>query len=261
MSTVQITCSTPDSQIYYTLDGNDPTETSNLYSTQFEVTPSLTIKAKAYKEGYDSSDISSFDVLIPVTVPMILPDGSVLFYDRGEQYGKYHIDEDGYPVREDGLVDDETAQSQNWRYLIIANDGPKRGTYNNWMVNTRLDNKGTAIGTGLSNTAIMIEGHENDDLDMDNPSMWSVTAYTSLCWIKRRETGLNWFFPSIDEIKEIYPLKDFINENTENYLGGYYHTSSSIKYEYSWVFNFDSGVAGDYMVDGLMARFLYIRRI
>lgn len=55
MSTVQITCSTPDSQIYYTLDGNDPTENSNLYSTQFETTGGITIKARAYKKEYEES--------------------------------------------------------------------------------------------------------------------------------------------------------------------------------------------------------------
>ena len=62
MPIIQITCSTQDSQIYYTLDGIDPTEVSNLYSTQFETTGGITLKAKAYKERYKESEISFKDI-------------------------------------------------------------------------------------------------------------------------------------------------------------------------------------------------------
>lgn len=62
---IQITCSTSNSSIYYTLDETDPNETSNLYSSQFSVnTPSL-IKARAFKEGWDPSDISSLSIELP----------------------------------------------------------------------------------------------------------------------------------------------------------------------------------------------------
>ena len=55
---IQIFCSTPDSQIYYTTDNSEPNKQSNLYSDIFEVEEGTTIKAKAYKEGYIESDIS-----------------------------------------------------------------------------------------------------------------------------------------------------------------------------------------------------------
>lgn len=60
----------------------------------------------------------AFDANIPVVVPMKLPDGSILFYDRGSSYGDYKINDSGYPKRIDGAVDDGTATSTNWRYLI-----------------------------------------------------------------------------------------------------------------------------------------------
>lgn len=56
-SQIRITCSTPDSQIYYTLDNSEPNKQSNLYSDIFEVEEDTTIKAKAYKKGYIESDI------------------------------------------------------------------------------------------------------------------------------------------------------------------------------------------------------------
>ena len=59
---IQITCSTPDSQIYYTTDNSEPNKQSNLYSDIFEVEEGTTIKAKAYKEGYIESDIAELTI-------------------------------------------------------------------------------------------------------------------------------------------------------------------------------------------------------
>lgn len=117
MATIKISCETQDAKIMYTTDDSEPTESSNLYSDVFEVDSPVTIKARAFKEGYEPSDIA-IRKYVPVTVPMALPDGSVLFYDRGASYGEYHIDDIGYPVRNDGAVDDGSAGSLNWRYLI-----------------------------------------------------------------------------------------------------------------------------------------------
>lgn len=51
-TTVYLNSPTPESKIYYTLDGTEPDKTSTLYTTPFELTSTTTIKAKAYKEGY-----------------------------------------------------------------------------------------------------------------------------------------------------------------------------------------------------------------
>ena len=59
---IQITCSTPDSQIYYTSDNSEPNKQSSLYSDIFEVEEGTTIKAKAYKEGYIESDIKTLTI-------------------------------------------------------------------------------------------------------------------------------------------------------------------------------------------------------
>ena len=64
----------------------------------------------------------------PVTVPMQLSDGSVLFYDRGEQYGEYLL-VDGEIERQSEGVDDGTYNSQNWRYLICDQHDLDNGTF------------------------------------------------------------------------------------------------------------------------------------
>lgn len=55
---VKITCSTENSQIYYTLDNSNPTPFSSLYSTPFIIEENNIIKAIATKEGWDDSNIA-----------------------------------------------------------------------------------------------------------------------------------------------------------------------------------------------------------
>ena len=60
--TLQIDCATLNSQIYYTTDGLDPSENSTLYQNNFLISEETVIKAKAYKEGWVDSDISTFEI-------------------------------------------------------------------------------------------------------------------------------------------------------------------------------------------------------
>lgn len=59
MPIIQITCSTPESQIYYTTGGNAPNSSSTLYSSTFTAEAGTTIKAIAIKEGYIDSDVAT----------------------------------------------------------------------------------------------------------------------------------------------------------------------------------------------------------
>ena len=61
---VTISCATPDAIIYYTLDGSDPTEDSEVYTEPIEVAESMTIKAIAMLEGYDDSNIATAEYTI-----------------------------------------------------------------------------------------------------------------------------------------------------------------------------------------------------
>lgn len=62
--TVEITCSTADATIYYTLDGSDPDENSEVYETPITVAESMTIKAIAMKEDYGNSNIATAEYTI-----------------------------------------------------------------------------------------------------------------------------------------------------------------------------------------------------
>lgn len=65
--TVSITCATEDAQIYYTLDGSTPDETSTLYTGAFDLEEgSWTVKAIAMKEGMQNSEVA--ELLVEVSI-------------------------------------------------------------------------------------------------------------------------------------------------------------------------------------------------
>ena len=48
---VTLTCTTPNTQIHYTLDGSNPTPASPLYRAPFTITNSTTVRASAFRDG------------------------------------------------------------------------------------------------------------------------------------------------------------------------------------------------------------------
>ena len=83
MPQIQITCDTPDAEIRYTLNGADPNESSTLYSNTIDINENLTVKARAYKEGWRESDIASFEVSLP---QLPIPEGYIRTKNRLDFY-------------------------------------------------------------------------------------------------------------------------------------------------------------------------------
>ena len=61
---VTLTCATAASQIYYTLDGSEPTDANTLYGGLINIDSDLTLKAVAVSSGYVDSDVASFSFTI-----------------------------------------------------------------------------------------------------------------------------------------------------------------------------------------------------
>ena len=178
---------------------------------------------------------------ITVTVPMTLPDDSVLFYDRGEEYGSYHIGDDGYPVRDDGAVDDGTAESKNWRYLITL---PYDLNYYDSDYSGSWDERGRcspnyselAIGSGLSNSISIIKENASDDWSFYGKQLWDcIKDY-------RDSTGIEWFVPSIDELSILYGNKNGLNfDESDDWYSSKYWSSSVYSDAYAWYIDFSTG--------------------
>lgn len=87
---VVISTTTPDASIFYTTDGTDPDQNSTLFTNPIPVNQTVTIKARAYADGFDPSSIgqATYTLLQPVTVSNLTelrnsPLG-VLYYLSGE---------------------------------------------------------------------------------------------------------------------------------------------------------------------------------
>lgn len=63
-TSVTLSCATPNATIYYTVNGSDPTTSSSIYKTPIVLTKDTTIKTKAVKSGYISSDIITYEYQI-----------------------------------------------------------------------------------------------------------------------------------------------------------------------------------------------------
>ncbi len=89
---VTISSETPDADIFYTLDGSDPTATSGTpYSEPVSVTKTLTIKAIAVKPGMRDSDISSATYTIGSDTPVTTGYQVTVNYGTGD--GEYEENE------------------------------------------------------------------------------------------------------------------------------------------------------------------------
>ena len=56
---VELSCSTADAEIHYTLDGNTPTSTSEKYTTAIAISETTTVKAIAVKDGLTDSEVAT----------------------------------------------------------------------------------------------------------------------------------------------------------------------------------------------------------
>lgn len=77
--TVTITCTTEGANIYYTIDGTEPTASSTLYAGAFDLDETATVKAIAVKADYADSEVASLEcVVVPVkTIAQVLAEGVV----------------------------------------------------------------------------------------------------------------------------------------------------------------------------------------
>jgi len=68
---VTISTTTPGAQIYYTINGAEPDDNSLLYSGPITLTQTTNLKAVAYKNGMNTSQISNASYVINVIIPNV----------------------------------------------------------------------------------------------------------------------------------------------------------------------------------------------
>ena len=87
-TSVTISCATEGAKIYYTTDDSDPTASSTEYKAAISVTPPMTLKAIAVKDGMNNSAVASASYTIKpdyskcVVGDFVLKDGTILSKDE-----------------------------------------------------------------------------------------------------------------------------------------------------------------------------------
>lgn len=69
---IAITCATDGAQIRYTLDGSDPTESSELYNGAILIDEGVTLKAKAYKTNWIASSVAKESYIVNLDAQLII---------------------------------------------------------------------------------------------------------------------------------------------------------------------------------------------
>lgn len=112
---VSITSDTPSASIYYTTNGDIPTDSSTLYTAPIAISSNTTLKAIAYKDGYLPSSVASATYSFPVNVANIaalrasaqgatiyrLTGEAVLTFQQANRNQKYVQDATGAVVIDD----------------------------------------------------------------------------------------------------------------------------------------------------------------
>jgi hypothetical protein len=81
---IELTCEQKDAVIYYTIDGTEPTEDSQLYSEPFEVADKTVIKAIAVLR----SEVSQFQLQVGMKNVRVTGDGGKTYNLQGRQISK-----------------------------------------------------------------------------------------------------------------------------------------------------------------------------
>lgn len=166
------------------------------------------------------------------TVPIgsVLSDGSVVFYDRGSEYGNYSL-LGGILTRLSSGADDGSANNQNWRFLICDKQD-LTGTKQWGQGNVSESLTGAETGLGLPNTNAMISKYATND------SYWWKSVKE-----KRDSTGKNWFIPSKAELSLVYTNKSTIEENgIGSFVASFYWTSSELSSNEAYYMRLSNGL-------------------
>ncbi|MBN1962489.1 MAG: chitobiase/beta-hexosaminidase C-terminal domain-containing protein [Deltaproteobacteria bacterium] len=81
---VIIGCNTDDATIYYTTNGDEPTQSSYQYTDPITITQNITIKARAYKDHLEASNIREASYTIQIDPPLDPPEDPIITPNGGE---------------------------------------------------------------------------------------------------------------------------------------------------------------------------------
>ncbi len=156
---VTISSTTAGAQIYYTLDGNTPTNNSTRYTSPIPLDSDATIKAIAYADGMDPSYVASAAYLFPVVVASLsqlrtqIPGDGTVYMVSGEVILTFKQSFRNQKYVQDanaGILIDDTAGAITTNYNLLDGISGLTGTialFNNMLQITPKVDPGPATST------------------------------------------------------------------------------------------------------------------
>ena len=166
---VTIACSTADATIYYTTDGTDPNENSEVYTEPIMIEASATLKAIAMKEGYENSNIAT------AQYTLILDAATIFSQDwEGEMNGWTFVTVEGGNAW--------TIATYNNNHYAYAN-GYNGGVNEQWCISPAFDltvysNAMLSFRNAMNYTGPNLQLYFSNDYDGENPATATWTELT-----------------------------------------------------------------------------------
>ncbi|WKZ31562.1 MAG: PKD domain-containing protein [Candidatus Dojkabacteria bacterium] len=175
--TIDMNTTQPEDSIYYTTNGTDPTESSTLYTGPFQISTSMTVKARSYANGYDPSAIASntFYIELPANIAPSAQGKSVnTLEDTAVDIALEYTDSDGPGPYTISIVTQPTLGSINVTGSFVtytpnpATTAPNTDSFT-WKVNDGYSDSGTVsvtinIVSSLASNAVVIDHVAVDNL-------------------------------------------------------------------------------------------------
>ena len=213
---VTISCATEGAKIYYTKDGSEPIAASTEYKAAISVTPPMTLKAIAVKDGMNDSAVASASYsIIPTPGDFVLKDGTMLPKDitlTDTQKSNVaavivRAAADGKPALGVGIVHNKmawcTESAAGCSTNITALQGDRRSDYMN----------------GSNSWDLLVAACE--DLKNATAETIETVAQNYPAWNYCRNYGANnglegdlatgWYLPTVAELDTIYQNKTAVD--------------------------------------------------
>ena len=225
-TSVSITCATEGARIYYTTDGTEPTAKSTEYKAAISVTPPMTIKAIAVKDGMNNSAVASASYTIKpdyskcVVGDFVLKNGTVLSKDETPESGTVvavivRAAADGKPALGVGIV-------HNTSGLAWCTDSAAGFSTNITVLQGDTTTDYMDGSDGWENLKAACSDAES------NPGNYPAWNY-SLTYAKNNgltgDLATGWYLPTVAELYTIYQNKDVVDASLSKAGGNQFGTS------------------------------------
>ncbi len=80
--TLYLSCATGSVDIYYTVDGSTPTTSSELFQNPISLSQAMIVKAKAFRDGWRASEVSSAEYVFKAADPVFSVPGGIYEEDQ-----------------------------------------------------------------------------------------------------------------------------------------------------------------------------------